>query len=104
MTTFRQVLATAIEEAELPVPDDQGLADLATALQSHLHAAGMAIHASDGRCVRPSGDPRELGRLMTLEELAELAGLCAQAAETNPGLVCVLSRRHAGAHAFGTVS
>jgi hypothetical protein len=40
--------------------------DLAIELQTQLRAAGYAIHALDGRCVRVPGDPP--GREMTPDE------------------------------------
>lgn len=108
-------LSSILEASIAAVVGDEGRSvaalaeDLAIELQSQLHAAGFAIHASDGRCVRPKGDPRELGRPMTLEELAELAGLCADVADRRPDggpaeVVCVLSRRHEGPHAYGSAS
>lgn len=64
------VLRDAIDEvkpAVLERLDPLDLEDLAIALQTHLHLAGFAIHASDGRCVRIPGEPP--GRPMTEDEL-----------------------------------
>lgn len=69
--SLREVLGRAIHEvwcAEeglcLGRPADiEKASDLATELQTQLRQAGYAIHANDGRCVRPRVG--ELGRPMS---------------------------------------
>jgi hypothetical protein len=71
---LREVVGRAIHEtwcAEegLCLGRDQDVAkgtDLAIELQTQLHAAGYAIHALDGRCVRVPGEAP--GRKMTPDE------------------------------------
>jgi hypothetical protein len=76
VTTFRSIVEGALKEVDTTPGDaDWTVAsseDLAIALTSRLHDAGLAIHALDGRCVRLPAE--DLGRPMTDADRALIGG------------------------------
>jgi hypothetical protein len=66
-TILDRTLAAVLPNLVAPGPYSAAVyEDVAIELQTQLHAAGYAIHALDGRCVRVPGDPP--GREMTPDE------------------------------------
>ena len=71
--TIRQIVKAALTGGLEAAPTIAVVTRIATALVEELRRDGLAIHETR-LCVRPKGDPAEMGRAMTTEEARAFLG------------------------------